>query len=135
MNPTEVLSLTEARDEMRRLSRLIDRGIQELRGQSLALAEAECVYRKAKSEAWVRCPNDDSGVKAGEREWTAARREAWVNAETADLRRDRDRAESMRDVAREAVRARRQQLSSWQTLVNAHEEEAGLARTGPEFAA
>ena len=134
MPPSEVLSLTEARDEMRRLSRLIDRGIDEMRRQSLELAGAEAIYRRAKAEAWVRCPNDDPSVRAGEREWTAARREAWVNAETAELRRTRDTAEALRDAAREAVRARRQQLSAWQTLVNAHDEEVSLARVGPEMA-
>lgn len=130
-----MLSLTEARDEMLRLCRLIDGGIKELRTQSVALAEAEAVYRKAKAEAWVRCPIDDPGIKAGEREWTAARREAWVNAETADLRKARDLAETGRDTARQALQSRRTQLSAWQTLVNAHEEEAGLARTGPREAA
>lgn len=126
-----MLSLTEARDEMIRLSQLIDGGVATLRQQSIDVALAEANYRKAKAEAWARCPNDDAGVKAGEREWTAARREAWVNAETADLRLERDHAESMRDAARESLRSRRTQLSAWQTLVNAHQAEAEFARTGP----
>lgn len=129
-----MLSLTEARDEMRRLSRLIDQGVDRLRKESSAVAETEMAYRRAKAEAWARCPNDDPSVKAGEREWTAARRESWVNADTAELRRDRDLAEALRDAAREALRSRRTQLSAWQTLVNAHEAEARFARTGPEWA-
>lgn len=121
------LSLDDARTEMLRLSRLIDAGIEMSREQAVALAEAENVYRKAKAQAWVRCPRDE----AGEREWTAKRRESWVDGDVADLRKDRDLAEAMRDAAREAVRARQTQLSAWQTLVKAHQAEAELVRTGP----
>lgn len=117
--------------EMRRLSQLIDAGIEMSRTQAVALAEAENVYRKSKAEQWVRCPNDDPSVPRGEREWTAARREAWVDAACADLRRDRDLSEAMRDAAREAVRARQTQLSAWQTLVRAHQAEAEFVRTSP----
>lgn len=119
----------EMAEEIHRLSAKIDDGISVLRKQSIALAEAEMTYRQAKAEAWVTCPTDEAGVKAGEREWTAARREAWVNAETAVLRRDRDLAEAMRQAALEAVRARRAQLSATQTLLNAHAAEANFVRT------
>lgn len=125
------MNLADVPAEMSRLSSLIDGGIQMLREQSSALAEAEMAYRKAKAEAWVKCPTDDHGVKAGEREWTAARREAWVDAETADLRRTRDIADGMRQAALEAVRARRTQVSALQTLINANTAEAEFARTGP----
>ena len=112
---------------MLRLSRLIDAGIEMSRTQAVELADAENTYRKAKAYAWVQCPKDEPGG----REWTAARREAWVDAEVADRRRGRDLAEAMRDAAREAVRARQAQLSAWQTLVRAHQAEAEFARTGP----
>lgn len=125
------MNLAEAADEMKRLSRLIDGGIEAMRDQATALANAEHAYRQAKAQAWVRCPSDDHGIKAGEREWTAARREAWVDAETADLRRTRDIADGMKQAAIEAVRARRGQLSALQTLVNSHTAEANLAGTGP----
>ena len=125
MTPAEMAT------EVERLSSKIDDGIRVLREQSEALAEAEMVYRHAKARAWVECPTDEPGVKSGEREWTAARREAWVNSETAELRRDRDLAEAMRQAALEAVRARRAQLSACQTLLNAHAAEANLAATGP----
>ena len=122
-----MLSLEEARTEMLRLSRLIDAGIEMSREQAVAVAGAENEYRKAKAEAWVRCPrNEDKGG-----EWTAARREAWVDGQCADLRQVRDMAQAMRDAAREAVRARQTQLSAWQTLVKAHQAEAELVRTGP----
>ena len=122
-----MFTLEEARTEMLRLSRLIDAGIEMSRTQAVELADAENTYRKAKAYAWVQCPKDEPGG----REWTAARREAWVDAEVADRRRGRDLAEAMRDAAREAVRARQAQLSAWQTLVRAHQAEAEFARTGP----
>jgi hypothetical protein len=128
------LNLDQAANEALRLSHLIDAGIEALREQSTKLADAESAYRKAKAEAWLRCPNDDAGVKAGEREWTAARREAWVNAHTADARRERDIADGMRQAALEAVRARRTQVSAIQSLLAAEREEAAFARTGPNAA-
>jgi hypothetical protein len=121
------VNLSEAFAEATRLSRLIDAGIEALREQSKALATAENEYRKAKSQAWVRCPRDEPGQK----EWTAARREAWVDAECADLRYQRDVAEGMRSAALEAVRARRTQVSVLQSLLNAEKAEAEFVRTGP----
>ena len=111
--------------ELDRLSHLIDQGIAALREQSVALAQAESDYRKAKAEAWVTCPRD---ADPKDREWTAGRREAWVDAHTADLRYVRDLAEGTRQAALEAVRARRVQLSAAMTLVAAHRSEADLAR-------
>lgn len=128
-------TLAEAQTEMLRLSRLIDAGIEASKEHAVKLAAAESTYRRAKAEAWVRCPNDDGSVPRGEREWTAARREAWVNAETAKLREARDLEDAMKDAAREAVRARQTQLSSWQTLVKAHQAEAEFARNAPAWAA
>lgn len=125
MTPTEIA------EEMRRLSTNIDKGIAELSLQSMALAEAEHEYRKVKAQKWSECPTDPPSVKAGEREWTAARREAWVNAESAGARYERDLAEGNRQTALEAIRARKTQLSAAQTLANAHAAEADLARTGP----
>lgn len=118
-----------------RLSDLLDKGLAELRTQSVALADAEQDYRKGKQEAWARCPVDDPSVKAGEREWTAARREAWVQAQTAELRRRRDFADLMRSTALEAVRTRRTQLSAIQSFVAADRAEAELHRYGQSAAA
>lgn len=121
------MNLSEAFAEATRLSRLIDAGIEALRDQSKQLAAAEQQYREAKAKAWVKCPRDD----AGQKEWTAARREAWVDAECANLRYHRDIAEGMRSAALEAVRARRTQVSVLQSLLNAEKAEAEFARTGP----
>jgi hypothetical protein len=117
--------------EVERLSALIDEGIGALRRQSAKLAEAEMEYRKGKALAWLSCPTDDAGTKGADREWTAARREAWVNAETSELRRTRDLAEGTRQAALEAVRSRRTQLSAMQSLLAAERAEAEFVRTGP----
>lgn len=124
------MNTAEALREANRLSALIDAAIEALKNTSVEFAKAEAEYRKAKAERWVGCPMDDATVRAGEREWTAARREAWVNAETADLRYRRDVAEGMRQAALEAVRSRRAQLSALQTFLNAEKAEAEFARTG-----
>lgn len=119
------MNVAEAFAEAERLSRLIDAGIEALRTQSHVLAEAENRYRKARAEGWVRCPKEPA------KDWTAGRREAWVDADTADLRMERDIADGMQRAAIEAIRARRQQLSALQSLMNADRAELELARTGP----
>ena len=121
------LSTSQAFAEAQRLSGLIDAAIEALKNTTVEFAKREAEYRKAKAEAWVRCPRDEDG----QRDWTAGRREAWVNAETSDLRYARDVADGMRQAALEAVRSRRAQLSSIQTFVNAERAEAEFARTGP----
>lgn len=121
-------TVAEMYEEAMRLSALIDEGIAALGRVAREYAEAEAAYRRAKSEAWVECPSDEAGAKPAV--WTAARREAWVNSETATMRERRDIAEGMKQAGLEAVRSRRAQLSAVQTFANAHREEAALARTG-----
>lgn len=125
------MNLVEAATEMSRLSRLIDQGLQAMRDQGRELADSEAAYRQGKAEAWARCPNDPSGTKPADRDWTSARREAWVDADTADLRRKRDLAEVMGKTAYQAVRARQTQVSALQSLLNAERAEADFARTSP----
>lgn len=128
------MNLQEAAAEMGRLSRLIDSGLQAMRDQGRELADAENAYRKAKAEAWARCPNDEGGTKLHDKDWTAARREAWVNGATADERHRRDLAETMGKTAYQAVRARMTQVSALQSLLNAERAEAEFVRTGPAAA-
>ena len=114
------MNLPEAIDEVRRLSRQLDAGLDVLRGSAEDVAVAEAEYRKAKAVAWVERTDG-----------TAAERAALVDADTADLRYTRDLAEGIRRAALESVRARAQQISMWQSLLRAHTEEASFARTGP----
>lgn len=112
------MNLTEFDRERLRLSSLIDAGLTTLREQTVAYAESERTYRKAKSQAFLRCPQG-----------TVPERTAWVQADTADIRYARDIAEGMKFAAREAVQARRAQLSALQSLLAAHKAEAEFDRT------
>lgn len=103
-----------------RLSQLLDRGVMALRDAGNAYAEAEHAYRSAKAMAYLET---ESG--------TVAEREAHVYALVGDLARDRDVADGLRVACLEAVRSRRAQLSSVQSLLAAHKAEADFARTGP----
>jgi len=113
------VNLSEMADEFARLSRNLDKGIAQLTQLAHEVAQAEADYRRAKSRAFVEAPKG-----------TVPEREAWVNAETADLRQARDLADGLRQAALEAVRSRRTQISALQTLLNAHEAEADFSRTG-----
>lgn len=121
------MNLSDAFKEAERLSKLIDAAIEAMKNTTVEYAKAEAAYRQAKAEAWVQVPNDEPG----ERDWTAARREAWVDSATSQLRYQRDLAQGMRQAAVEANRSRRAQLSSVQTFVNAEKAEMDLVRTGP----
>lgn len=109
---------TELGDEFRRLSGLLEQGLDVLRRSALDVAKAEKVYREAKAFSWV---NHTAGP--------VAVRQAEVDGETAGLRYERDLAEGMRRAALESVRARATQISMLQTLANAHRAEAEFART------
>lgn len=113
------MNLPDAIIEVQRLSRLLDAGLDVLRSTAEELAGAEREYRRARALAWV-----------AQVEGTAGQREAQVDAATADLRYGRDLAEGMRRAALESVRARSQQISMWQSLLNAHRAEAQFVRTG-----
>jgi hypothetical protein len=123
------MSAADYVDEVRRLSTLIDNGVKEAAKQARAYAEKERDYRHAKADAWTRTvgiidPETGKGL-------LAEHRRAIVDADTADLRYERDLAEGLRQVATEALRARRAQISAVQTLVNGERAEAEFARTGP----
>jgi hypothetical protein len=122
-----VFGVGEFADEFLRLSQLLEEAHRQLSLQVALYAETEATYRRAKAEAWVLCPFDDR------KEWTAARREAWVNAETSVERRNRDLAEGLRRASLEAIRSYRGQISALQTLVNSQIEEAKFAQTRPDY--
>lgn len=117
------MNFAEMSVEYRRLSELLEDGLDELRERAEALATAENEYRKNRALAWP--------MTSG----TAKEREDEVNSISADARKDRDLADYMRTAALEAVRSRRTQISALQTMLNAHQEEAKFARTVPERAA
>lgn len=97
--------------EASRLSHKIDEGVRHLSKSARQAAEAEQAYRQAKGEEWTR-------VKA-EGDRTAEHMKAEVDARTAGERFARDLAEGESKAALEALRSRRQQLSSLQSLLSA----------------
>lgn len=111
---------------MRRLSDLLDKGLEALRSYAREYAAAEAAYRKSKAEHWITTPRIRDGEKI-----TVFDRQAQVDAATADLRMVRDLAQDMRQAALEAVRSRRAQLSALQSLLAAERAEAEFARTAP----
>lgn len=114
----------EMTERMQELSRKGDDALAFLSLKVKEAATAEAKYRRAKAEAWVL-------VRDKEDVQLAAERQAWVEAHTADLRKDRDIADGLRQAALEAIRWRRGQLSSLQTTTNAFIEEAKFVRGGP----
>ena len=110
-------------EELRRLSRLIDKGLEALRDQATEFARCEQAYRQAKATAWIEAP-----------EGTVDAKKAWVEGRTSDARYARDLADGLRQAALEAVRSRRGQLSAWQSWMAAERAEAEFARTGGDHA-
>ena len=109
--------------EFKRLSALLEAALKNLRDQTLKLAQAENDYRKARAKAWL------------EAEGLAKQREDSVNAITADKRLDRDLADGLRRLELETVRARQQQISALQSLLNAEKAEFEIGAYGPDEAA
>jgi len=107
--------------EVDRLSALIDEGISALVKSAHDVAQAEFDYRKAKARAWVEAPQGTVPV-----------REAWVEAQTAELKRTLDISEGMKQASLEAVRSRRQQLSAVQSLLAAWKADQDFHRTRPQ---
>lgn len=124
----------EMAKEGRRLTGLLEAALASVPERVRAAATAERDYRKAVQEAWVRCPRDEKGVKAGDKDWPVSRREAWVDAETSDLRYVRDVAEGMLRNAYGAQRAYETQISLLQSTANVYKAEAQFAQFGPDAA-
>ena len=116
MTPAEMFA------EAQRFSTGIDHALESLREHVEQSAVAERDYRKAKAKAWAQAKTEDMLAKE---------KEAWVNAQTADLRFERDLADGMKQGALEALRSRRAQLSKCQTFANVERAEMDLARTAP----
>jgi leucyl aminopeptidase (aminopeptidase T) len=117
------VNLAEMTAEMIRLSRLLDDGIKAMTQYAREYADAEDAYRMARAREHAKT------------EGTVDERRAAVDLATSKERRSAHYAEAMKQAAVEAVRARRAQLSAWQTLASAHRAEAELAKYGPEVAA
>ena len=110
-------------DEMLRLSKKIDDALEFLYRQAREWADAEDAYRAAKARAYLQ----SSG--------TVQARQAHVDDVCQEQRHRAHLADAMRQAALEAVRSRRAQLSSCQSIANAVRAEIDMARTAPGVAA
>jgi hypothetical protein len=116
------MTMETNKDEMIRLSRLLDKGLETLRESAQELAEAEHDYRLRRGQLWAETAGQG---------YVVAERDALVDAASAGERRSRDLAEAKRQAALESVRSRRQQLSAWQSWIAAERAEAEFTRTAP----
>ena len=112
--------LDEAVDEIRRLTRMLEAGLDLWRDAPEKEAAAERDYRKERARLWLDVPDG-----------TAKSKEDWVDGRSADKRYERDVARGLVAAYRESVRSRQTQISAWQTLVTTYRAEAEFARTGP----
>ncbi len=108
-------------NEGMRLSAAMNQVINDLKIATGQAAERERDYRKLKALKYAEAA-DMAGL--------AAAKTAWVDAETADARYDRDLADGMRSALMEEVRNLRQQLSFTQTTTNATIEDMKFHGTG-----
>jgi len=116
-----MLTSDELETEMWRLSRLLDQGISALRTYSSDYAVAEDAYRMARAKAILAA------------EGTVEEKRAMADLATSRERVEAHMLDGLRKAALEAGRARRQQLSAWQTMASAWKAEAEVARFGPEL--
>ena len=104
----------------------LEKAMEDFPDASDIWSERERIYRKAKSEAFLR----SSGRNKEEREANAE--ECRFGDETlSDIRYRRDLAEGLKVAALENQRSRRAILSAIQSLSNLSRVEAEFARTSP----
>lgn len=111
--------MTDLIAEARRLSGLIDGGVQALRQSAVDMAEAEHAYRMRKAAVWAEVAGWEG---------LAGQKQAEVDARCADARRTRDVAEATRQAALEALRSRRSQLDALRSILSVSRSEMELAR-------
>ena len=109
-------SIPTSQSEGQRLRTAMDTAIADLKTQIQAAAAAERDYRKKKSAKFIE-------VRGKEDIKLADDKKAWVDAETADDRYERDLADGLRQAILEEVRNYRQQMSYVQTMERSDREE------------
>lgn len=117
--------LREAIGEGSRLSQELSNAWSVYLGQVKTAAEAERDYRKHLSLKFVEARVKDEFKQAADRE-------AWVNAQSADKRMERDIAEGLLEATKEQIRNLRQQLSYVQTVSNLLKSEQESYRAGQD---
>lgn len=109
-------------EEIRRVVAELDTHLAELRKAAEEEIDAEHEYRLAAAIAYLKSEGKNKEA-----------RESDVFLETKDLRKAARIAEALKHSAREALAAKRSQLSAYQTLAAAYKEEARLGTSGPAY--
>ena len=113
--PTELVA------EMFRLSQNLDKGLEYLLDMSREWAESESAYRRDKAIAYLSATG------------SARTREMVADEKCEKQRHAAYLARGQKEAAKEAVRARRTQISALQSALSAVREEMGFAKTGTEW--
>ena len=117
------MNLAEMVERGRALSKSLNSALDEHRSQAVKAADAEHAYRRVRAERWAQAKGLDMR--------SAKERQDWVDAQSADARRERDMAQALAQSALEVIRSRRGQMSLLQSEMNAHKAEADFTRTAP----
>lgn len=120
----ETPTVGEMVDEMRHLSRLIDELVDELRAHAEDAARKDGAYR-------CNYSNELLNAKAAGEKVTNVEAEARAELKCVDLRIQAKVAEARADATKQALMARRTQLSALQSIASAVREEMAFSRTGP----
>ena len=122
----DVPTMGEMVAEMRLLSRQVDSLVSELRIQAEKAAREDAAYRLAFSRAVL-------AAKASGPRVTNDEAAAHAEVETNDLRVNAKVAEALADANKQALLARRTQMSALQSIAASMREEMAFTRTGPTF--
>lgn len=126
----ETPTVGEMVDEMRTLSRMVDQLVGDLRSEAVTAAREDATYREAYSRAVLAAK---VGEEAHGRRVTNAEAEAQADLDTIDKRVTAKVAEALADATKQALMARRTQMSALQSIASAVREEMQFSRTGGAF--
>lgn len=124
-NSTELPTVGEMVEDIRHLSRLIDGLIADAPALGQEAAVSDASYREAYSKALLEAKADDK------RKYTNDEAKAFADLATIDARVKAKVAEAMLEANKQAIQARRTQLSAIQSIAAAMREEAAFTRTRP----
>jgi hypothetical protein len=127
---SETPTTAEMVGEIRHLSRLIDELLGDLRENAETAAREDAAYREAYSRAILAAKASE---EMGRRRVTNSEAEAQADLDTIDLRVKAKVAEAAAESTKQALMARRTQLSALQSIAAAVREEMAFTRTGPSF--
>lgn len=125
----DLVSPADLVPEMHRLSEELDHALGDLTERSHKWAEAENAYRMARAKSQLKASGELESQ--GFERPTVDEKRAYVDLQTPKERLEAHMQEALMNAAREAVRARRSQLSALQSAAAAVRAEIEMASMGP----